>query len=217
METTGLTKEWSERGKPVAAHPKRLGLHESRMPSSRQDETKVERFLASRHLVAERLPRSIGPEEPEKPDFQVLGRNGELLFCEVKSIFAQTPLEGILHRTICNGLTVKFHKAAAQCRTVNSHHFVPNVLAWVSHNVQINVHTFRDLLRGHIRIDTQIIADLTPYRFGRLRADLPEIDLHVWLEEDDTPHWIIVNSSRPEFVTLLTRLFGIDRQNVEPV
>lgn len=184
------------------------------MPSSGHDERRVERFLASRDLRAERLPRLHYAEEPKTPDFQISGPNGEFLFCEVKSIFTKTSREGILHRTIHNGLTAKFHEAVAQLRTVNSQHFVPNVLAWVSHNVQINVHTFRDLLRGRILIQDKAIADLTPYRFGRLRVDIPEIDLHIWLESDDTPQWMI-NPTRPEFTNMLFRLFRIEQENVQ--
>src|SRR2546427_4176885 len=115
------------------------------MAKTNLDENRVCRFLRSHELMPVRYPKIRGRSKTKAPDFQVSGPNDVFFLCEVKSVLTSTGPDGILHSTIFNGLTEDVHEAVKQFRSVNSTHSVPNVLAWVSHNFQINVHSFLDL------------------------------------------------------------------------
>ena len=50
------------------------------------------------------------------------------------------------------------------------------------------------------------MADLSKYRYGRMKHEFSDIDLHIWLESDDTPHFIF-NDARQDLMLRLVRAF----------
>ena len=177
------------------------------MPSTSHDEIRAASFLRAHGLSPERYPKVRGRGRVKTPDYQVCGPDDLFFLCEVKSVLTATGLKGILHRTIFNSLTENIHEAVKQFRAVNSTHSVPNVIIWISHNFQINVHTFLDLVKGGITIQEFLIADLTKFRRGRFDREINDVDLHVWLESDDTPQYVL-NNWQPHFAYQLQKTFG---------
>jgi hypothetical protein len=176
------------------------------MVSSRSDEIFVETFLRSRGFVPTRLDGSRR-DSSRKPDFHVeVLAEAMYFFCEVKSICIETFPDGLFFQRVNNRLTSDIRNAADQFRSVNPTHAVPNVLFWISHNFQINVHSLVDLLIGGFWIETQLISDFRRYILGRVHPDISEIDLHVWLPNDGTPQYVVTNGAHVEQVT---RAFGI--------
>lgn len=177
------------------------------MRTSSRDERRAACFLRSRGLTTERFPKAAGRGKRKTPDFRVSTRDDVFFFCEVKSVLTKTGPEGILHSTIYNSLTENIHDAVKQFGSVNSTHSVPNVLLWISHNMQINVHTFLDLMKGHISIEDILVADLTKFRDGRMAREANDIDLHIWLESDGTPQFVF-NGAHRHLFRQLRRVFG---------
>jgi len=176
------------------------------MPKSNADEVRAARFLSASGLTPERYPESREPAKQKTPDFRVTGPGNTHFLCEVKSVrmdFADGP---VLHNTIFNNLIDNLRWAIKQFRSVNRIHSVPNVLLWTSHNFRVNVHTFLDLAHGKILVAGESMADLKKFRYGLVRHEFNDIDLHIWLESDDTPHFVF-NGARPDLVAQLTGAF----------
>lgn len=177
----------------------------------REDEDRACRFFESHSLQPKRYPGKDSKREKKTPDFTVSASNGYFFYCEQKSVLAETGNDGILHSTINNNLTDKIHEAAKKFREVNSKHLVPNVLVWFSYNCQINDQTLRDLLNGRIEITGKQLANLHKFRHGRIRNDLGEIDLHIWLYPWGKPSYIFTIYSQLDTITVtkLCRIFDV--------
>lgn len=178
------------------------------MANSKADEACAEQFLISRGLVPERFAGKDTRRRTKTPDFKVSATTGEFFYCEQKSVYTETGKGGILHRTICNSLTDNIHQAVSQFRSVNSRRFVPNVLIWISHNVQINERRLVELWEGCIKIGDLKIADLSRFRLERFRREFDDIDLHIWLYSDGVPQFIL-NAADQRFARLLSKIFQI--------
>lgn len=174
---------------------------------SQDDERRVEAFLRSRNLNPTRFSKQEKKRYGKTPDYKVDGPNDAFFFLEVKSILTETGPEVILHSTKHGSLTDNIHEAVKQFRSVNNTRSAPNVLVWCSHNMQINFQDLRDLVGGGIVIDGVLCADLRKYRFGRVSSDLPDIDLHLWLD-DDTPQYLFIDEM-PHLLGQLRRSFPI--------
>jgi hypothetical protein len=175
------------------------------MSDNIEDEERVARLLARAGLEPRRYKISQCNPDKKNPDFEVVGHDTYFL-CEVKSICMGIGDGPVLHSTIFNNLTENIHDAIKQFRAANRIHSVPNVLLWISHNFRVNVRTFLDLACGRILVSTEVVADLSKYRYGRMKVEFTDIDLHIWLESDDTPHFIF-NDVRPDLKSRLVRAF----------
>lgn len=177
------------------------------MSKTSPDEDRAGRFLRGRGLVPERYPKTRGRVNRKTPDFHVSGPNDAFFLCEVKSVFTKTGSDGILHRTTYNSLTENIYDAVKQFRSVNATHSVPNVIIWISHNFQINVRTLLNLASGRISIGRPPLVDLTKYREGRLKRVFDDVDLHIWLESDDTGQFVF-NPAHGHLTSQLWRVFA---------
>lgn len=168
------------------------------------DEKLAKKFLESHQLSPERFDKSVAGRTP---DFKVSSKSGVLFMCEIKSIEGAID-KGILHATIFNNLTKKLHKAYKQFDSVNSQHLVPNVLIWVSHDFQINWHTFTNLMRGKIQIEDRLIRNLGKFTNGRIKHEKLEIDMHIWLHKNGDAEFL-VNPTYRDFAHRLIILFNL--------
>ncbi len=92
-------------------------------------------------------------QESRTPDFKGTSLpDGFFFFCEVKSLETKIGSNGILHTRVFNIFTATIHDAFGQFQAVNSQHIVPNVIAYVTHNFQIDWKSFEDFLQGYIDI-----------------------------------------------------------------
>jgi len=176
------------------------------MNVSTVDEYLAKTYLESFNLEVEHYSKYEHGEK--RPDFKVNSQFGLYFFCEVKSVLTETKETGILHKTIYNTISSKIHSASKQFREVNSNHFVPNVLVIVSHNMQINWHSFEEFARGFMRLGETSFVDLTKYRMGRIQHEFREIDLFIWLEDSHTAK-LFFNDNNMRNVVLLSQLFNI--------
>jgi len=183
---------------------------------NKQDEYRASRFLESHGLKPNRFPGKDSTRSIKTPDFRVSASNGFFFYCEQKSVLSVTGNDGILHSTINNNLTDNIHDAVKQFREVNSKHLVPNVLLWFSHNCQINDQSLLDLLKGQIEINGKHLANLNKYRHGRIKYDLKEIDLHIWLYSWGDPVYVFTPFLQLDSINYvkLRSIFNIDSVNV---
>ena len=183
------------------------------MNSSKKDENMAQVFLESCSLIVERYSKS--EKNNDTLDFKVSTSDGGMFLCEVKSIFTKTGERGLLHKTIFNNLSDKVHTAFKQFKSVNSRHLVPNVLIFISHNYQINRHTFSQLINGAIIIDELLVKDLGKYRFGRIKKEIGKIDLYIWLEDQDVAHYFL-NPVDRLFAQKLSGIFNLSELLANP-
>jgi len=178
---------------------------------SKTDEYLAKTYLESFKLEVENYSKT---EHDEKtPDFKVTAQSELYFFCEVKSIFTTTNDTGILYNTIYNAISGKIHSAYKQFRGVNSNHYVPNVLVIISHNMQINWHSFEELARGFIKLGPSSFVDITKYRMGRIRYEFREIDLFIWLEDIQAAK-LFFNNHNMRNVALLSQVFSFDLKSI---
>jgi hypothetical protein len=121
------------------------------------------------------------------PDFDVHIPGTLFFYAEVKSVLTGDPTGPIMWDTVYNNLTQDLHKAVKQFDAVNSSRLVPNVLLWCPRDFRVNHSTFYDLLVGKIVVGGKMIRDLSKFRYGRAKADLERIDLHILLDAQNTP------------------------------
>ncbi len=82
------------------------------------NEEKVERYLTERRFRLERFSKAeLG--NGKTPDFRVFKEEEFAFFCEVKSIDADTGLDGLRNDPVFNRLTSDIHEAAKQFNAVN--------------------------------------------------------------------------------------------------
>ena len=172
------------------------------------DEKLVETYLNKFSLVAERFAGGETSRHQKTPDFKVISIGGKFFFCEVKTILTKTSEKGLAHKTVYNSLTSNIADAVGQFDSVNSLRLVPNVLAWVSHNFQINDQNLHDLLTGNISIGDKVYVDLKKYRFSkRTSGNLRKIDMHIWLYHNGEQR-LIFTPNTYEHHNTLTAIFS---------
>lgn len=171
---------------------------------SNENELRVREFLESHELIATKIDskQSI----VEKPDYGVEGKNGFYFFCEVKSLFSDSN-EKQAHSTYLNKFQRKIIKANEQFETVNKHHFVPNVLCFLSDDFRIDYRALGNYLKGEIDLISEIV-DVQKYRDGNAFSSVRNIDLYVWLYEDLSPHYFF-NLRDERFVYKFQTIFSI--------
>lgn len=170
--------------------------------NSREDECRAAHVLSQLYgFTVEQREKT----DHRNPDLTLSTSAGDCLLCEVKSVHLNIVESGLLHSTIFNALTAKIRTAVDQFQSVNSARVVPNVLAWISHRPSVQFSSLVDLSKGYVDVHGFSAADLTKYRFGRVRSAFPEIDLHVWLYPWGNPG-ILVNADSP-YADRLIRLF----------
>ncbi len=179
------------------------------MKDYRKDEILAEGFLRSYKLNPMRFEKTH--RQKDTPDFKVSTPSGGLFMCEVKSIDIDAIDKGIRHNTIYNSLTSKLHKAHKQFNSVNSNHFVPNVIVWVSHDLRINWHTFTNLMQGNIQVEGKLIRNLGKFSNGRIKHEKLEIDMHIWLHKNGEAEFL-VNPRNLDFANKMIILFNLDLQ-----
>lgn len=171
------------------------------------DEKLVANYLRKFGLVPERFPGDDASRHQKTPDFKVSSLTGKIFFCEVKTILTMTTEKGLAHRTVHNGFTKNIADAVEQFNSVNSLRLVPNVLAWVSHNFQINDQNLHELLTGNISIQNKVYVDLKKYRYSkRTSGNLKNIDMHIWLYHDGEGRHIYTPNNE-EFLFSLSTIF----------
>jgi hypothetical protein len=170
----------------------------------------VERFVADRRLVAERIPQSAG----KTPDFRILRGSVLAAFCEVKSpqdvfqerldeAIRQAP-EGQFGGVIESGTVSRQYrcmdraakKAAAQFNAVNPSHAVPNILMFVNHDTTSRQGDFEEAVTG-------CFGGIRTCK--SLRDEIAEIDAYVWLNADKSEGRMLwqQNSFRDAVIDLL--------------
>ena len=147
----------------------------------------VQKFLAERGLVAERIPKTTA----KTTDFKILRNSQVVAFCEVKSpqdVFQERVTAAILQASegqyggvIESGTVSRQYrcmeraakKAAAQFNSVNPSHAIPNILMIVNHDTTSYEEDFEEAVTGYFNGVRTIVKSL--------REEIPEIDAYVWL------------------------------------
>jgi len=177
---------------------------------SKKDENEVEEFLKSYNLTPERIKEAKLKEKMESPDFKVTSSQGDLFFCEVKSVLTNIDDSGLSHFKCLSIISEKIHKAVKQFNTVNPKRSYPNVLIWVTHTPHVDWHRFRNILQGGIKIpsseDDKLIFDFRHLEpFKRIENELALIDLSIWLFNRRLRPFF--SGKYMPFVALLSRIF----------
>ena len=181
-----------------------------------KDENIVKAFFESFRLGVD-LFDEVERQAGRNPDFKVsLQDDGFFFFCEVKSLNTEVTNDGLLHSRVFNIYTAGIHDSFGQFKVVNSQHFVPNVLAYVSHNFQMNSHNFKDFLQGYISIpngdEKESVMPLRKVSSSNHIKELEKIDLILFFL-GDKPDYIITSKDQ-RFINKLIRIFGIKEEDI---
>jgi len=172
-----------------------------------EDEKFAERILKTYGFDPVRFSKKE-KQDKQTPDFKVIAYNEFLFYCEVKSIVVDIN-GGIKHDTIQNNITDNIHEAYKQFQSVNSSHFAPNVLIWISHDNQIDILHLYNLFRGSMKIPgISFEKDLRKFCNGRIKDEKYNIDLHLWLYKNGEISSLI-NTVNGMFTDRLCRIFKL--------
>jgi len=128
----------------------------------------------------------------------------------LKSLFSDSN-EPQAHKTYLNKIQRKIIKANEQFETLNKHHFVPNVLCFLSDDFRIDYRALGSYLKGEIDLITEKI-DIQKHRDGNAYSAVRNIDLYIWLRYDLSPNYFFSRNDE-RFVYKLQKIFKIDNIN----
>lgn len=156
------------------------------------------------HLVAQYFrdrglrPTPLKVGACKAPDLRVLSPDGRLAFyCEVKSVDSEDPFERLMKwaatigsapsalggpDTTVSRLGDRIHQGTKQLRAANARREYPNVLAIVNNNPDVVPEDLRAALTGCEYTRSAAIVMYPEVGYGRLRRDLPLIDLFLWFD-----------------------------------
>lgn len=167
----------------------------------------VKDFFTSKNMRVERIYEKENRSK-EKPDLRIEWKKDALLYCEVKNvqdIFNQE-VGLYLHNTRFNKLSSVIHKSSKQFNSFNLNHLIPNVIVFVSRDMQLHWKVLYDVLCGEIKTNETIICSFkNKDAFRRLKEDLTNIDYIIWLQYAKIPTYILINKNQftAEFESIL--------------
>lgn len=187
---------------------------------SKTDENLVESFLNSFDLKIERYSSQQQNKFGKTPDFKVLTKDDKFILCEVKSILPHDMDKGILHKKVLSIITDKISDANKKFISVNSQHFVPNILVFVTHNPFIDWKNYIEVLQGKITIpnsweiqkDTILLKSFESHdAHNRLKNNFSIIDLTIWLYGNEREPKYILTSEDKTIIDKISKIFRIKR------
>lgn len=134
--------------------------------------------------------RSLGfwvekiPEDPveKKPDFRITPSAGASFYVEVKGLEGPGDDQSLESASLFNKISKKIRDAQKQFSCIDPNHDSPRVLLFVADDFRIHRQKLLDFIEGQVEVDGQLMANLARYRFGKVRAEIGDIDAYAILE-----------------------------------
>jgi hypothetical protein len=128
------------------------------------------------------------------PDFKLYLEGDFAFFCEVKES-EQNEREGAFNDPAFNRLTAHIHKACKQFKSVNPNHSELNVLLIKNNDRLCEFNDLIGIITGNIYCTDGTHSKIYGnYSDGRMKDDLEEIDLIIWLDQYNPKQFFFVSN-----------------------
>lgn len=192
-----------------------------------KDERLIADFLSKKGLHA--APFSKQERQHLKtPDYSIYKGTNLAFFCEVKTVLRDEWLDHQLDTAppgsiigggrsdpVLNRLTSKIHEAVQQFDVINPYLICPNVLAFVNHDQNSDLHDLVGVITGQFLANGRGLCPIY-YRFseGRIRSEKFRVHLYIWLDEF-WGNFYLFNNYAVDHLGRLCEYFGIDRASIK--